>query len=83
MYFLQLNRKVASVSGDCRRALDICRRAGEIAEETTDNSSDVCVSMKNVQQALEEMMASPKIRAIQNCSLMEQIFLRSVVAEVC
>lgn len=34
-------RKVASVSGDARRALDICRRAFEIAENDTepDNSS--------------------------------------------
>ncbi|KAL4886596.1 P-loop containing nucleoside triphosphate hydrolase protein [Aspergillus karnatakaensis] len=30
------SRKVAAVSGDARRALDICRRAVEIAEQTSD-----------------------------------------------
>lgn len=32
------SRKVAAVSGDARRALDICRRAVEIAEQTSENA---------------------------------------------
>ncbi|XP_039484607.1 origin recognition complex subunit 1 [Drosophila santomea] len=71
-------RKVAAVSGDARRALDICRRATEIA----DISAVKCVTMLHVQQALAEMIASAKVQAIRNCSRMEQIFLQAVAAEV-
>ncbi|KAH8291014.1 hypothetical protein KR054_007795 [Drosophila jambulina] len=71
-------RKVAAVSGDARRALDICRRATEIA----DTASVKCVTMLHVQQALAEMIASAKVQAIKNCSRLEQIFLQAVAAEV-
>lgn len=73
-------RKVAAVSGDARRALDICRRATEIAE-TVDIDNKV-VNMTHVQQALSEMIASAKVKAIKNCSKLEQIFLQAVAAEV-
>ncbi|XP_034108753.1 origin recognition complex subunit 1 [Drosophila albomicans] len=78
-------RKVAAVSGDARRALDICRRATEIADtgsEPTANAATKCVTMLHVQQALGEMIASAKVQAIKNCSRMEQIFLQAVAAEV-
>ncbi|XP_046737987.1 origin recognition complex subunit 1 [Diprion similis] len=71
-------RKVAAVSGDARRALDICRRATELAEV---NRSDI-VSIQDVNEALTEMIASPKVQAIRHCSEMEQMFLQSVCAEV-
>ncbi|XP_046590361.1 origin recognition complex subunit 1 [Neodiprion lecontei] len=71
-------RKVAAVSGDARRALDICRRATELAEV---NGSDI-VSIQDVNEALTEMIASPKVQAIRHCSEMEQMFLQSVCAEV-
>lgn len=73
-------RKVASVSGDCRRALDICRRAIEIAEAA--GGDDVQVSMVHVQQAFGEMISSTKVQAIKACSRMEQVFLQAVEAEV-
>lgn len=72
---------MASVSGDCRRALDICRRATEIAEETS-GDTDAMVKFNHVTQALDEMFASPKIRAIRNCTKMEKLFLQAVAAEV-
>ncbi|TMW39655.1 hypothetical protein DOY81_015267, partial [Sarcophaga bullata] len=78
-------RKVAAVSGDARRALDICRRATEIADAAANKSdSDDMhfVNMLHVQQALAEMIASAKVQAIKNCSRLEQIFLQAVVAEV-
>ncbi|XP_011505075.1 PREDICTED: origin recognition complex subunit 1 isoform X2 [Ceratosolen solmsi marchali] len=71
-------RKVAAVSGDARRALDICRRSTEVAET---NGHEI-VSMVDVKKALDEMIASPKIQAIKHCSDMEKIFLRAVCAEV-
>ncbi|KAH8276499.1 hypothetical protein KR026_003964 [Drosophila bipectinata] len=73
-------RKVAAVSGDARRALDICRRSTEIAD--ADSANVKCVTMLHVQQALAEMIASAKVQAIKNCSRLEQIFLQAVAAEV-
>ncbi|XP_011190624.2 origin recognition complex subunit 1 [Zeugodacus cucurbitae] len=82
-------RKVAAVSGDARRALDICRRATEIAEaailpKDSDNAVPMqkFVGIAHVQQALSEMIASAKVQAIKNCSCLEQIFLQAVLAEV-
>ncbi|XP_055838758.1 origin recognition complex subunit 1 [Episyrphus balteatus] len=73
-------RKVAAVSGDARRALDICRRATEIADAQTTDAK--IVNMMHVQQALSEMISSAKVLAIKKCSRLEQIFLQAVVAEV-
>lgn len=74
-------RKVAALSGDARRALDICRRASEIAESEKkgDNGS---VSMLHVQQALGEMISCIKVKAIKACSKMEKLFLQAVCMEV-
>lgn len=71
-------RKVSAVSGDARRALDICRRATEIAELHGKDK----VSMEDVNKALMEMIVSSKVQAIKHCSQMEQIFLQAVCAEV-
>ncbi|XP_067632877.1 origin recognition complex subunit 1 [Eurosta solidaginis] len=80
-------RKVAAVSGDARRALDICRRATEIAEaaippKVNELNQQKFVTIAHVQQALSEMIASAKVQAIKNCSRMEQVFLQAVLAEV-
>ncbi|KAK0069981.1 origin recognition complex subunit 1-like isoform X1 [Biomphalaria pfeifferi] len=74
-------RKVAAVSGDARRALDICRRSTEIAESRVGNEDTALVSMVDINSAVEEMFCSPKIHAIRNLSLQEQMFLQAVVAE--
>ncbi|XP_017886459.1 origin recognition complex subunit 1 [Ceratina calcarata] len=71
-------RKVSAVSGDARRALDICRRAMEIAE----SQNAEMISLQNVTQAVSEMIASAKVQAIKHCSKMEQIFLQAMSAEV-
>uniref|UniRef100_A0A182PTV8 Origin recognition complex subunit 1 n=1 Tax=Anopheles epiroticus TaxID=199890 RepID=A0A182PTV8_9DIPT len=76
-------RKVAAVSGDARRALDICRRATELADDQARKTSQsVTVSMIHVQQALTEMITSAKVKTIRSCSRMEQLFLQAVTAEV-
>jgi origin recognition complex subunit 1 len=72
-------RKVAAVSGDARRALDICRRATEIAEG---EDRKAVVSMVHVQKALGEMISSAKVQAIRSSSKMEQLFLEAVTNEV-
>jgi len=69
-------RKVSAASGDARRALDISRRAAELAENdgeartpskkgTKPKASKSTVMMKHVQAAIEEMFSSPKLLAIQ------------------
>ena len=57
-------RKVASLSGDARRALDICRRATEMAEAAGKEK----IGMEHVTRAHKEMFSSPKILAIRSCS---------------
>ncbi|XP_071865813.1 origin recognition complex subunit 1 isoform X2 [Bombus fervidus] len=71
-------RKVSAVSGDARRALDICRRAMEIAELRNAET----ISLQDVSEAVTEMIASAKVQAIKHCSKVEKIFLLAVSAEV-
>uniref|UniRef100_A0A3P9JR69 Origin recognition complex subunit 1 n=1 Tax=Oryzias latipes TaxID=8090 RepID=A0A3P9JR69_ORYLA len=80
---LQLvSRKVAALSGDARRCLDICRRATEICEHSAaDPSAAGLVAMSHVMEALNEMFSSAYITAIKCASLQEQLFLRAVIAE--
>ncbi|XP_077981782.1 uncharacterized protein LOC144436795 [Glandiceps talaboti] len=75
-------RKVAAVSGDARRALDICRRATEIAEYSVKNCKiPGLVDINHVETAIQEMFSSPKIVAMREGSLQEQLFLRAIVSE--
>lgn len=80
---LQLvSRKVAALSGDARRCLDICRRATEICEHSATNPSATgLVGMSHVMEALNEMFSSAYITAIKCASMQEQLFLRAVIAE--
>ncbi|XP_023650584.1 origin recognition complex subunit 1 isoform X2 [Paramormyrops kingsleyae] len=80
---LQLvSRKVAALSGDARRCLDICRRATEICEySAAQQSGSGLVGMSHVMEALDEMFSSSYIAAIRCASVQEQIFLRAVLAE--
>ncbi|XP_063057313.1 origin recognition complex subunit 1 isoform X2 [Engraulis encrasicolus] len=80
---LQLvSRKVAALSGDARRCLDICRRATEICEFSANPKSGTgLVGMSHVMQALDEMFSSVYITAIRCASVQEQLFLRAVIAE--
>ncbi|XP_066480711.1 origin recognition complex subunit 1 [Tiliqua scincoides] len=74
-------RKVAALSGDARRCLDICRRSTEICELSSSKSTSGLVSMAHVMEAMDEMFSSPYINTIRNSSLQEQIFLKATVAE--
>ncbi|GAB1599981.1 origin recognition complex subunit 1-like [Argonauta hians] len=75
-------RKVAAVSGDARRALDICRRATEIAVlKNSDKTGKNLVGMAHVNQALQEMYSSSQVSAIRNASEQQQLFLRAIIAE--
>ena len=66
-------RKVAAISGDARRALEICRRSTEIAERHELPTTPIkcpwkrkaLVGMMHVDAALKEMFTSPKMTAIR------------------
>ena len=63
--------QVAAVSGDARRALEICRRATEVAEfERLREGARVkttrpLVSMRHITTAVQEMFSSPMIVAVR------------------
>ncbi|NXC45216.1 ORC1 protein, partial [Penelope pileata] len=77
--FLQF--EVAALSGDARRCLDICRRATEICEFSSQKNTPEIVRMAHVTEAIDEMFSSPYIKAIRNASLHEQIFFKAILAE--
>uniref|UniRef100_A0A8C3VUH6 Origin recognition complex subunit 1 n=1 Tax=Catagonus wagneri TaxID=51154 RepID=A0A8C3VUH6_9CETA len=75
-------RKVAALSGDARRCLDICRRATEICEFSCQMpSSPGLVTTAHLLEAVDEMFSSSYITAIKNSSVLEQSFLRAILAE--
>ncbi|XP_048207277.1 origin recognition complex subunit 1 isoform X2 [Perognathus longimembris pacificus] len=75
-------RKVAALSGDARRCLDICRRATEIcALSQQNNDSPGLVTVAHLMKAVDEMFSSSFITAIKNASVLEQGFLRAILAE--
>ncbi|XP_059678218.1 origin recognition complex subunit 1 [Gavia stellata] len=76
-----VSRKVAALSGDARRCLDICRRATEICEFASQKRTPEIVRIAHVTEAIDEMFSSPYINAIRNASLHEQIFLKAILAE--
>ncbi|XP_065342736.1 uncharacterized protein Orc1 [Cloeon dipterum] len=68
-------RKVASLSGDARRALEICRRALELAENTS-------VQMSHVMKSLKEMLETPTVETIKNLGPLEKLFLNCMASEI-
>ncbi|KAI9319800.1 P-loop containing nucleoside triphosphate hydrolase protein [Dichotomocladium elegans] len=69
-------RKVSAVSGDARRALDICRRAVEIIEGRGQGAK---VTIMTINEAIKEMLASPFVASVQSYALHQKLFLVSVM----
>lgn len=76
--------KVAAVSGDVRRAMEICRRARQIAEkqqqtgtkEQRDNSStEMSVSANHVNAAVGEMTGDQRLKCFENLSAFERLIV--------
>ncbi|GAU92780.1 hypothetical protein RvY_04820 [Ramazzottius varieornatus] len=74
--------RVASITGDARRVLNITRRARDIAadRQPSKTSQKVQVELRDVQAACEELMACPKKQYMKNASAVEKVFLRSMTA---
>lgn len=55
------------MSGDARRALNICRRATELAQncQGSGGGGGGLVGLKDIEAAVTEMFTSPKIRAMR------------------
>jgi len=72
-----VSKKVAGLSGDARRALDICR----ILVERAEREGKEKVTQLDVLKVHKEMFTTPKMMYIRCCSKMEQYFLRAMVCD--
>ncbi|XP_015374093.1 PREDICTED: origin recognition complex subunit 1 [Diuraphis noxia] len=68
-------RKVAAISGDARRALDICRRAIDLVKSEDDSQ---LITMDHVTQVLNAILSGVRVTAIRHCCLFEKFFLRAL-----
>ncbi|XAR60383.1 hypothetical protein NMG60_11033733 [Bertholletia excelsa] len=85
------SRKVAAVSGDARRALEICRRAAELTDYRVKKQSSLqsdasagkyLVGMADIEAAIQEMFQAPHIQIMKSCSKFSKIFLAALVHEL-
>ena len=72
-------RKVAQVTGDARRALEVCRRASEITERK--RGAEAKVACAEVNAAHKELFGSIGVTVIKSCSTNEQLFLVALLLE--
>jgi len=73
MFYFQI-RKVAAISGDARRALDICRRAIDLVKSEDDLQ---LITINHVNQVLNAILSGVRVTAIRYNSFTccESIFL--------
>ncbi|MQL79096.1 hypothetical protein Taro_011526, partial [Colocasia esculenta] len=91
------SRKVAAISGDARRALEICRRAAELTDyrlkqsprSTTRSVSQnsfgkgkFLITITDVEAAIQEMFQAPHIQVMKSCSRLSKVFLVAMVHEL-
>ncbi|WOL11678.1 origin of replication complex subunit 1-like [Canna indica] len=91
------SRKVAAMSGDARRALEICRRAAEIVDyqlkqsllsgrssSSLDNSfgGKQLVGMTDIEDAIHEVFQAPHIQMMKTSSKLAKIFLVAMVHQL-
>ncbi|XP_025810599.1 origin of replication complex subunit 1 isoform X1 [Panicum hallii] len=86
------SRKVAAMSGDARRALEICRRAAEFADyrikqsqqsgQTSANKGDGVVCMGDIEAAIQEVFQAPHIQVMKNCPKFGKVILVAMVHEL-
>ncbi|XP_020103814.1 origin of replication complex subunit 1-like isoform X1 [Ananas comosus] len=91
------SRKVAAMSGDARRVLEICKRAAELTDyrlkqclQSTRHSCSVSnsakgkdiVGMTDVEAAIQEVFQAPHIQIMKNSSRLGKIMLVAMVHEL-
>ena len=72
-------RKVSSVSGDARRALQICRYAIHLIQSSTDPSKLISVDV--VLKAVRELSSSPALLSLMNASVHQMLFLVCIIKQ--
>ncbi|CAI5758771.1 unnamed protein product [Candida verbasci] len=81
-------RKVASVSGDARRALNICRKAVEIAEiehsnkDSNDDLKPCEVLISHIAKAIKETINSPLSKFVSGLPYASKLFLASALLRI-
>ncbi|KAJ2769306.1 Origin recognition complex, subunit 1, partial [Coemansia nantahalensis] len=91
-------RKISAVSGDARRALDVCRRAVEMVEAEAQRGPGptpaakrprpdrggpaALVTMMVIDRAIKEMYASGHVAFIQSASQQQKVFLVALRAAI-
>lgn len=86
------SRKVASVSGDARRALAICRRAVEIAEqdyldsvdtnEVPEEEQSFAILISHISRAIIEINSSPLGQTLSSLSFASKLILAGVLLRI-
>ena len=90
------SRKVAAVSGDVRRALELCRRAAEIAEaeeaaaaaapvdgdEATQPPEQHLVQMEHITAAVKELFGEPHMVALRTAGPHAKVALCALLCEM-
>jgi len=88
------SRKVAAMSGDARRALEICRRAAEFADyrvkqlqqvgqtPSSESRGNGVVCMGDIEDAIQEVFQAPHIQVMKNCPKFGKIILTAMVHEL-
>lgn len=62
IYSICLIRKVAAVSGDARRALDVCRRAIDLIKSEDESQ---LITINHVNQVLNSILSGVRVTAIR------------------
>ncbi|PHH91748.1 hypothetical protein CDD83_10452 [Cordyceps sp. RAO-2017] len=87
------SRKVAAVSGDARRALDICRRAVELAESTVQGDPSTPsksgsssrrgrVTIATIKKAINEATTNPVQQHLRGLPLMAKLFMAALLLRI-
>ncbi|CAE6523281.1 unnamed protein product [Rhizoctonia solani] len=72
-------RKVASIFGDARRVLDVCRRAVEVCHSPTGSRT---VTIQDVVEVIKSMDKSSTADYIRDCSFHERLLLASMISRM-
>ncbi|CAN6596422.1 hypothetical protein TRVA0_001S02740 [Trichomonascus vanleenenianus] len=76
-------RKIASVSGDARRALDICRRSVEIAESEAKEGNELPkVTIMHVRKAITESTSSPISQYLKGLAISTKVVVCAIMSRV-
>jgi origin recognition complex subunit 1 len=77
-----ISKKIAAVSSDIRKTLDICRRSLEELERRREQRADAVVTVDVVVRTFENAYQSPLNDYVRSCSRVAKVLLFSLFQEV-